>query len=239
MRYRSAVFLCAALSTACAERATTSPPALMAPEPRHHLAADERESLRQGINVDALERLLGRLPPQERSRVLPFFRKDFRGGVVGTDDPETDALIQQVWGGGGARGGTQATPAHGARPVLLAVAAELVAGGAGAVVVRQAGGQDVIILAETHATPSQLWTARQALEVDRQRNGWTVPEDRTIMVPVVPGPPPGPTHDRTVWALARIHGPQLDVVRRAPVREVAGIGPLRVVQIEPPRADHP
>lgn len=239
MRYRLAVLLCATLFTACADRATTSPPALMVPEPRHHLAAAERESLRKGINVDALERLLGRLPPQERGRVLPFFRNDFRGGVVSTGNPEMDALLQEVWGDGDARGGPQAARADGARPVLLAIAADLVAGGAGAVVVRQARGQDVIILSEAHATPAQLWTARQVLEVDRQRNGWTLPEDRTIMVRVVQGPPPGPTHDRTVWALARVHGPQLDAVQRAPVQDVPGIGSLRVVQMEPLDAYHP
>lgn len=229
----SAVLLCAAVFPACAEPATTNPTALMTPEPRHTFSQQERDSLRPGINVDALERLLGRLPPEERGRVMPYFRRGVRAGVVASSDPEEDALIREVWGPSPVPPGMHERPSGPPRPVALALAPELLPSDVGAVVLRQSGGRDVIVLPEAHATLEQLWTARGALESDRRRNGWAVTADRSFVVPVARPVPPGAHYERTTAMLEREHRGELSAVHRAPVEEVAGVGPVRLVRIEP------
>ena len=68
----------------------------MAPE-RYSFSAAERAVLKEGIDVEALERLVARIPPEYRAEFLAFWRSDFRGGMVDSEDPESAALLRQVW----------------------------------------------------------------------------------------------------------------------------------------------
>lgn len=63
------------------------------------LSADERASLRPGIDIAALEELLHRVPASARVAVLNAFRVDPPPGVfsvVGAIDPEIDALLRRI-----------------------------------------------------------------------------------------------------------------------------------------------
>ncbi|HEX2202450.1 MAG TPA: hypothetical protein VHG91_04090 [Longimicrobium sp.] len=202
----------------------------MAPEPRYTLSSDERAALRPGIDVDALERLLAKAPPEARGRLLGFFRKGTRAGIVGAADPELDALIREVWAPLDRAG--PARPAGPPRPVDLALVSSL-PDGAGALVVRPAEGRDVIVLPEAHATTAQLWMARGALERDRAAHGLVPALDRSFTLPPAPPPPGGARHEATARLLEREHGKELEAVRGAPVRELRGVGQARIVEIEP------
>ena len=66
MRTRTLLILLGAMLTSgCAER-TPNQGMVVAPE-RYSLSAAERATLKEGIDVEALERLIGRLPPEHRA----------------------------------------------------------------------------------------------------------------------------------------------------------------------------
>lgn len=69
----------------------------MSSEPRYALTDEERAALRPGLNVDALERLLGHLDANGRKAILPYFSMGLHAGILGAADPEMDALVEEVW----------------------------------------------------------------------------------------------------------------------------------------------
>src|SRR4051812_47136746 len=79
---------------ACTDQLATTPRALV-PQPRYSLSPGERNSVRPGINVDALEQLLGSVAPEQRARILAYFHKDSHAAILGARDSLSNALIQE------------------------------------------------------------------------------------------------------------------------------------------------
>ena len=70
----------------------------MPEEPRYRLSEEELDRLRPGLDIDALEQLLGRVPPEQRGLVLKYFSLGIHAGIIGSANPELDALVKKVWG---------------------------------------------------------------------------------------------------------------------------------------------
>jgi hypothetical protein len=75
------------------------------PDLNFRLSAEQRHRAISGIDVDALERLLQRLPSAERDVVLSSFLRATPGtrqaprmiGIAGSTDPGIAALFEEVW----------------------------------------------------------------------------------------------------------------------------------------------
>lgn len=220
-------------AAACAER-TSKETMIMAPE-RFRFSAAERATLKEGIDVDALERLAARVPPEHRADFLRFWRADFRGGIVDSDDPESSALLKQVWAPIG--GAIPDVPAHQRlppyrRPVELVLVRELEDPRAGALVIREAaGGRDIIVLHEANATALQLSIAQGELDRDRQGHGLVPGVERRFSVERLPD------NDAARPAepfLQNIYGSYLSALHDAPLEEIRGVGRgRRIVMIAP------
>lgn len=238
MRTRTLLILLGAMLTSgCAER-NPNQGMVVAPE-RYSLSAAERATLKEGIDVEALERLVGRLPPEHRAEFLRFWRAGFRGGVVATEDPESAALLKQVWAPMG--GAIPDVPAERhfppyQRPVELVLVPELDDPRMGALVIREgAGGRDVIVLSAAYADAAQLYHARAKLDTDRRANGLVPGAERRLVVGRLRTPSlgdPGMRQDDNV--IERGYEGYLSAVRGAPVEEIPGIGRgRRIVMIAP------
>lgn len=72
----------------------------VSPDARFHLTAAQREQVRRGFDVEALERLLARVPPEHRDSVFQAFRVP-RGKQVRElwyiDEPVLQELLGEVW----------------------------------------------------------------------------------------------------------------------------------------------
>lgn len=64
---------------------------------RFRLTDEQRARLRPGIDPDALERLLSRLPDDDRERFLGFFAEGSRASIVAAANPEMQAMLREVW----------------------------------------------------------------------------------------------------------------------------------------------
>jgi hypothetical protein len=231
------ILLGAMLPSGCAERSTNQG-LIMAPE-RYSLSAAERATLKQGIDVGALERLVAKVPPERRAEFLRFWRADFRGGIVSSEDPESAALLRQVWAPMG--GAIPDVPAERLfppyqRPVELVLVRELDDPRAGALLIREgAGGRDVIVLPEAYADAIQLDVARVELESDRRASGPVPEKERRLMVGRLPDSRPGDEGAmRAKNVLEKQYGAQLSALRSAPVEEIRGVGRgRRIVMIAP------
>jgi hypothetical protein len=238
MRTRTLLILLGAMLTSgCAERSTNQE-TMVAPE-RYSLSAAERATLKEGIDVEALERLVARLPPEHRAEFLRFWRAGFRGGVVATEDPESAALLKQVWapmGGAIPEGPAERLSPPYQRPVELVLVARLEDARAGALVIREpAGGRDIIVLPEAYASAVQLEAAKGRFEVDRRAHGLVPGVERRLVVGRLRTPSlddPGMRQDDNV--IERWYEGYLSAVRGAPVEEIPGIGRgRRIVMIAP------
>jgi len=76
----------------------------MKTDPSFRLSPSQRQNAITGIDVDALERLAQRLPPESREMFLRSFVKPKPGElavppIVGmtTSDPELKQLMEEVW----------------------------------------------------------------------------------------------------------------------------------------------
>ncbi|MET0396881.1 MAG: hypothetical protein ABW277_08675 [Longimicrobiaceae bacterium] len=231
------ILLGAPLASSCAER-TPNGGLVMAPE-RYSLSAAERATLKEGIDVGALERLVAKVPPEHRAEFLRFWRADFRGGIVATEDPESAALLEQVWapmGGAIPEGPAERlSPPYG-RPVELVLVPRLEDARAGALVIREpAGGRDIIVLPEGHASAVQLEAAKGRFEADRRAHGLVPGVERRLMVRRLRSPSGDARHagqdDNVVEQ--RYEG-YLAAARDAPVEEIRGVGRgRRIVMIAP------
>lgn len=69
-------------------------------ETTYHLAPAERVKVRPGFDVDALERLLGRIHPDRRAEILALFQHqppNSRKELTFLGDPELQAILEEVW----------------------------------------------------------------------------------------------------------------------------------------------
>lgn len=72
------------------------------PDPGYRIPPEERARLRPEFDAGAMERLLARLDPEHRTRILAGFQLPRPGErthmeVWYFDDPELQALLEEVW----------------------------------------------------------------------------------------------------------------------------------------------
>jgi hypothetical protein len=230
--HRLAALLASSMVLACTDRLATTP-RVMVPEPRHSLSPEERSSVHPGINVDALERLLGSVAPEERARILAYFHRDSHAAILGARDSLSNALVQEIWAPVRGRHGrgSELLAAAAARRVELALVPDLPEHGAGALVIREAGsGRDLIVLTEHSATPRQLLLATRTLWQDRWAAG--VNPTTTRRRPVRIAPEPASAETAAPLPLEREFEAQIDALRRAPARSVEGFGRARTSELK-------
>ena len=227
----------AMMASACAEP-TPNGGLVMAPE-RYSFSAAERAVLKEGIDVEALERLVARIPPEHRAEFLRFWRADFHGGIVDSENPESAALLKQVWAPmGGAIPDvpieTLSPPYR--RPLELVLVSRLEDARLGALVIREpAGGRDIIVLSEQYASAVQIDIAKGKFEADRRAHGLVPGVERRLAVGRVRSPSGDEHRVRQEDNLVeRRYEGYLAAVRDAPVEEIRGVGRgRRIVMIAP------
>jgi hypothetical protein len=83
--------------------ATPRPLRLAVPSPDYHISAEDRARIPAGFDVTALERLLALVTPERRQEILAYFQKPkerrpiSQGILVRLNDPELQALLEEVW----------------------------------------------------------------------------------------------------------------------------------------------
>lgn len=81
---------------------TYKPFEVVLPDTSFHLSAEVRASVREGFDVDALERLLSMMPPEARPSTLAAFQRPTPGSdrvrmLVHLGHPKLQAVLEEVW----------------------------------------------------------------------------------------------------------------------------------------------
>jgi hypothetical protein len=140
------------------------------------LSPDQRARLRSDIDVEALERLLGELPPHVRVQVMDAFVASADGptagfsGVAITGSPELEQLLEAVWSSSHTKtSADENTMRQSLRtqraPVLVALVSQLASEHAVAAVWRRTAPEprELIMLPEEGADGSSLAAAYRCL----------------------------------------------------------------------------
>lgn len=61
------------------------------------LTDEQRARLRRDIDPSSLERMVSRIPPEDRERVIGFFAEGSRASIVAAANPEMQAMLREVW----------------------------------------------------------------------------------------------------------------------------------------------
>jgi hypothetical protein len=207
------------------------------PEPMSPLSQQERAALRRGVDADALERMLGGVPPEHRDEILAFFQSNgLHRGIVGAQDPGMNGMLREVWRPGGTAAGEPLAGAtldiSGITIILSEHAGEA---SAGALVIRESRTTgESIVLDPRHANPLQLYRAVGVLMQSRFADGY--PADREIRIPVevVRTPDGSRAADEVRDVATRIYGPTIDRLVNAEPAELPQFGKVRAVSMETP-----
>ena len=207
---------------------------------RFSLSPEQRATLRDGIDPDALERLLAAVPPERRDTVLRTFegipggRGRGRAYITRFDDPELQRLLETV-----TRTSVPGDPAdmrqvaerHRAQvvrrtSVTLALVSDLGGDRVTARVVRRAGtsARDLILLNEADADAGRLTAALNALVQSRLKDGLVPGQDVDLRLSVKQGPRTWIEGSARAWWEEKIQE-----LRSAPLRDIPGVGNVRAM----------
>lgn len=93
---------CDRLPSTSTGRPMPAPISLSRPDPNFRLDTDQRASIVDVFDVDALERLLAHIRPEWRAEILAHFQvpppgASGRGHLAEFYDPKLQALLEEVW----------------------------------------------------------------------------------------------------------------------------------------------
>jgi len=220
----------------CADHSLTTTPMPAERDPGFRLSAEQRGTLRSGVAAETLERLLARLPEEERDSVLELFQRGTRhAGIVASANPELQSLLDDVWKDravGPPEGLSHALPTVGGLGVTLVLQRELDAPGAGAIVLRRpppAG--DVIVLGEESATAAQLFRTVGVLMESRFRDGYPASQDMRIVVEKATVPADAPNAHATERMIDAEFGGTIERLRVASRQVLPDLGRVRALRL--------
>jgi hypothetical protein len=208
----------------------------MGPEPHFRLTAEQRAVLRPDVELDALERLIERVPPENRAWVLSMYAAGSRSHVLRFEDPEMQALHERATGL--ERVASARADLAGGQPRLpiqIAIVPSVPEIGAGAVILRSSTPHrgDVILLPQAHASSFQLYVAIRALWAARQQSP-TLGQPSRMVVRIAPRFV-GPSAERVEARAEADFGPTLRAAQEAAPRMLDGVGRVRFTELQSDR----
>lgn len=224
MHLFAVTFMCAG----CVDHYRADGGSPMAPEPHFRLSTEQRASLRSDVEPHALERLLERVPSDNRASVLSMYMAGSRSHVLRFEDPEMQALHERAIGLEGAASATSGlAEVLAAAPIQVALVPDVPETDAGAIILRSRTPHqgDVVLLPQAHASALQLYVAMRALWTARQQSSASEQPARMI-VRIAPGFI-GSSADQIEARAEAEFGPTLRAAQEATPRLLNGVGRVR------------